>query len=64
MYNNEKEQGIDNYEDEGNRYVPLPFTTPYPPSYKELNHLTDLGERIKRLNHFVYILKISKTDNC
>lgn len=53
MYNNEKRQGLNKYESEDNRYISLPFNTPYFLTYKESNRLTDLGKRIKNLNYLV-----------
>ena len=64
---NEKGQSLDEYEDvdDGDDigYVPLLFVAVLP-LRKELNHLTDMGERTRSLNHLVCILKIDLSYNC
>ena len=59
LRDNEKEEGLDKFEDkgkgEGIRYVPLPFVI-FP--QKELNRLTDMSKGIKSLNCYIYIPKI------
>ena len=52
-YDNEEVQGLDEYQSKGGRYVLL-----LPCPQKESNHLTDLGEVIRSLNHLVCISKL------
>ncbi len=67
VYNDEKRQNLDKYEDESERedvrYIFLPFVA-FLPFRKESNRLIDMGERIKSLNHLVYIPKIGLSYNC
>lgn len=44
MYSNAEGQGIDNYEDEGDRYVFYSINALYLSPCKELNRPTNLGE--------------------
>lgn len=64
VYDDKKEQGLDEYKGESDRYISLSFNTIYRPPCKESNRLTDLGKGIRSLNHLIYIPKIGKSDNC
>lgn len=53
MYNNEKEQHLDEYQDNGDRYILLLL-----PLEKESNRPTNLGKETKSLNHLICIPKL------
>ncbi len=59
-HDNNEGEGLDEFEGEGEGedigYVPLPFITP---PRNGSNRPTDMGEGTRRLNHLVYIPKIS-----
>ena len=59
LRNNEEEEGLDKFEDEGEekgiRYISLLFVTP---SRKESNRPTNISKETKSLNHLVCIPKI------
>ena len=59
LHNNEKEKGLNEFESDGKGesigYVLFSFVAP---PQKESNHSTNMGERIRSLNHFIYIPKI------
>ena len=67
IYDNKEGQSLDMYEGEDEkeniRYVSL-FFLALPPLWKESNHPTGMGKRIKSLNYFVYIPKIGLLYNC
>lgn len=52
VYDNKKGQSLDEFESKSDIYIFLPLF-----SQKELNHLIDLGKKIKSLNQLIYILK-------
>lgn len=63
MHDNKIGQDLDKYEgkskDKGVRYILFLFADLFSPFQKELNCPTDLGKRIKNLNHLIGISKIS-----
>lgn len=58
VYHNEEKQGLDRSEGKNDRYIPLFFVFLHFFSQKVSNRPTDLDNRLKSLNHLVYILKI------
>lgn len=63
VYDNEEGQDLDEYKNEGDRYISFPFSVSYPPLCKESNYSIDLDKRIKSLNDLVYISIICQSDN-
>lgn len=59
MYDDEQEQGLEEYKGKDNRYIFFLFNAPQPPPCKESNHLTTLSEKTRSLSNLLYILQIS-----